>query len=179
MKIDATTFRNALGQFATGVTIVTTQVNRGDPVGITVNSFASVSLEPPMVLFSIAETSKSLSTFRSAEFAAVHVLHHEQRDLSGRFAWSGADKFSGMTVALDSRGCPRLDGALIRLGCRIVHRYPGGDHEIVVMKVEEIESAAAKDPLLFFAGQYRDMKATEAPCDDPNFGPGFWSSWSD
>ena len=99
-------FRNALGSFATGVTIITARSPDGVDVGVTANSFNSVSLDPPMILWSIAKTSTSFDVFMAAEHFAVHILSSEQEGLSGRFAKSNTDKFSGLTVERGPGGVP-------------------------------------------------------------------------
>ena len=179
--VDAGQFRSALGTFATGVTIVTTMSDSAEPIGITVNSFSSVSLAPPMVLFRLAQTSKSRAAFLSATHAAVHILGDDLEVLSSRFAWSGAPKFDGLTVPLDDHRCPYLPGCLVRLSCEIAHRYPGGDHDIIVMQVLDIQRDSQRPPLLFHEGKYRELQTPYVTNDTSanDFGPGFWSSWSE
>src|SRR4249919_2131388 len=108
--IDAREFRGALGAFTTGVTIVTTRDDGGHDVGLTVNSFNSVSLEPPLVLWSLARNAASLPAFVAAEHFAVHILAADQEPLSNRFAQRGADKFAGLELARGEGGVPLLPG---------------------------------------------------------------------
>src|SRR5512143_589785 len=115
---DPLEFRKALGSFATGVTIITTRAEDGTPIGLTVNSFNSVSLNPPLVLWSLAETSLSLPIFRAATHWAVHVLASDQEDLSGRFARRGENKFAGLDVDEGLGGVPLLKGCAARFQCR-------------------------------------------------------------
>ena len=119
---DPQSFRNALGSFVTGVTIVTARDETGAPVGLTANSFNSVSLDPPMVLWSLSLYSGSLPVFRTAESWAVHVLAADQQAMSDRFATPGVDKFAGLELADGSEGAPLIDGCAARFGCRARRR---------------------------------------------------------
>jgi 3-hydroxy-9,10-secoandrosta-1,3,5(10)-triene-9,17-dione monooxygenase reductase component len=130
-------FRNALGSFATGVTIITTCAPDGADVGVTANSFNSVSLDPPMILWSLGKNSTSLDAFMAAEHFAVHVLAMDQESLSGRFAKSNTDKFAGLTVDRGRAGIPLLPGCAARFQCRTAYRHEGGDHIILVGEVED------------------------------------------
>jgi flavin reductase (DIM6/NTAB) family NADH-FMN oxidoreductase RutF len=144
-------FRDALGRFATGVTVVTTATPDG-PVGITANSFASVSLDPPIVLWSIGRHSKRFAAFADCDHFAVHVLGAEQLDLGRRFARSG-DAFTGLEFERNDDGIPLLHGCLSRFECTCIARHDGGDHLIVVAQVS---NATLRDgePLLFAGGDY-------------------------
>jgi flavin reductase (DIM6/NTAB) family NADH-FMN oxidoreductase RutF len=144
-------FRDALGRFATGVTVVTTTTPEG-PVGITANSFASVSLDPPIVLWSVARQSSRFAAFAGCEHFAVHVLGAEQLDLGRRFARSG-DAFDGLEFERNGEGIPLLGGCLSRFECTRIAAHDGGDHLIVVARVT---AAALRDgePLLFAGGGY-------------------------
>jgi 3-hydroxy-9,10-secoandrosta-1,3,5(10)-triene-9,17-dione monooxygenase reductase component len=152
-SFDTRDFRNTLGSFATGVTIITTQGADGTPVGITVNSFNSVSLDPPLVLFSLARSSRSLDTFESASHWAVHILSAEQEALSNRFARTGEDKFAGVDVQKGLGDVPMLGGCLARLQCRTSFRYEGGDHIILVGEVLAYDKQDVA-PLVFHGGKY-------------------------
>jgi 3-hydroxy-9,10-secoandrosta-1,3,5(10)-triene-9,17-dione monooxygenase reductase component len=166
MPIDRKEFRNALGAFATGVTIVTTQ-HDGVDVGLTANSFNSVSLDPPMVLWSLGRNSLSLPHFASAGHFAVHILADEQEPLSSRFAKRGADKFAGLECQRGHDGLPLLTGCVARFQCRKLFEYEGGDHVIFVGEVLAFDYVS-KRPLLFHGGQYavtapRESSAVSAP----------------
>ncbi len=150
---DPRAFRDALGHFATGVTIVTTRDAEGEPVGVTVNSFASVSLEPPLVLWSLAKKSWSLPAFQQAGHYAVHVLASDQQALSDRFARASTDKFGGLDVVEGEGGAPLLAGCAAVFECSVEHRYEGGDHLILVGRVLNF-SSAEQAPLLFHRGRY-------------------------
>lgn len=151
--IDIREFRNALGSFTTGVTIVTTRDQQGRDVGMTANSFNSVSLDPPLVLWSVAKSSSSLPAFANAEYFAVHILAAEQEPLSNVFAKKGADKFAGLELGRGHGGVPLLGNCSARFECRTAYRYEGGDHEIIVGEVVLFENYQ-RPPLAFQSGGY-------------------------
>lgn len=150
---DTRAFRTALGAFATGVTIVTTTGTDGGDVGVTANSFNSLSLDPPMILWSLARKAFSLPAFQNSGHFAVHILAADQDELSGRFATSGVDKFEGLEVDRGHGGVPLLRDCSARLQCRKAFTHDGGDHIIIVGDVIEFESFH-RAPLLFHAGRY-------------------------
>lgn len=152
-EFDAKGFRQALGSFATGVTIITTRSADGEPLGLTVNSFNSVSLDPPMVLWSLAETALSLPIFRDAEYWAVHVLSSAQEDLSTRFATRSEDKFAGLDLEEGLGGIPMLRNCTARFQCKTAFQYEGGDHVIFVGEVQSFDQAESA-PLVFHGGRY-------------------------
>jgi 3-hydroxy-9,10-secoandrosta-1,3,5(10)-triene-9,17-dione monooxygenase reductase component len=158
--IDRRELRGALGAFATGVTIVTT-CHDGLDVGLTANSFNSVSLDPPMVLWSLGKTSLSLPHFAAAGHFAVHILSDAQELLSTRFAMRGADKFGGLDYERGRQDLPLLIDCVARFQCRKLFEYEGGDHVIFVGEVLAFDHNA-KRPLLFHGGQY----AVAAPRKD-------------
>ena len=158
---DSRALRSALGAFATGVTIVTTRGVDGADIGLTVNSFSSVSLDPPMVLWSLAKTSGSIEAFRKARCFAVHVLAADQESLSARFATRGIDKFAGIACHRGSDEIPLLDGCTARFECRTAFQYEGGDHVIFVGAVENL-THSARPPLIFHGGRYGTVIRKEA-----------------
>lgn len=153
LPFDAREFRSALGSFTTGVTIVTTHDADGAPVGITANSFNSVSLDPPMVLWSLARSARSLASFAGAQHWAVHILSAQQEELSNRFAKSGSDKFAGLATETGHGGVPLLAGCAARLQCRSAFQYEGGDHLIFVGEVLAFDRNELA-PLVFQSGRY-------------------------
>ena len=161
---DPQAFRSALGNFATGVTIVTARDDTGAPVGLTANSFNSVSLDPPMVLWSLSLQSGSLPVFRDAQVWAVHVLAEGQQDMSDRFATPGVDKFAGLAPTDGPEGAPLIEGCVARFGCRARFEYEGGDHAIFLGEVVDFDRSDA-DPLIYHGGQYsrimRDSSASD------------------
>ena len=161
---DPRTYRDALGQFATGVTIVTTRDLDGTAVGVTANSFNSVSLDPPLVLWSLARSARSMAAFVQSGQFAVHILASDQDALSNRFASRVEDKFAGLDIGED--GPPRIEGCSARLVCTTRHLYEGGDHVIMVGEVVDYESDG-KPPLLFHGGTYADRIARDAQSASP------------
>ena len=158
--VSARDFRNALGSFATGVTIVTCAgAQPGDYIGITANSFASVSLDPPLVLFSVGRQSRSLAAFQAARHVAVNVLSRHQLALCRRFARSASDKWSGIDFELWDHGCPIFPGSVASFECGIQAMHEGGDHIILVGHVEHMATDPAAEPLLFLKGAYGHFQA--------------------
>jgi 3-hydroxy-9,10-secoandrosta-1,3,5(10)-triene-9,17-dione monooxygenase reductase component len=159
---DARDFRRALGCFPTGVCLVTTLAADGSRVGLTANSFSSVSLEPPMVLWSLARSASSAPVFRDAEYFAINLLASEDQPLSSHFARSGTDKFAAFADRFRAGlgGVPVLKAALASFECHSRHRYYGGDHIIVIGVVERYAYDAASAPLVFHRGRYAPASAT-------------------
>ena len=153
MSLDSLALRAALGQYATGVAVVTTLDAEGRPAGLTVNSFASVSLDPPLVLWSLAQTSACMQAFKSCHHFAVNVLAVDQVELSNRFALAGYDKFGGIVWTPGLDGVPLLDGCCARFECRSHARHPGGDHVIFIGRVERF-AQEERAPLVFHGGRY-------------------------
>lgn len=149
---DPAAFRRSLGQFGTGVTIITAAAG-GALVGMTANSFSSVSLDPPLVLWSAKRTSQSFPTFEVATHFAVNVLSSGQMALSKHFGRSGGDKFSGVSWKPGLGGAPILDGILCSFECRRAADYPGGDHLIMLGAVERF-ARYDRNALLFTQGRY-------------------------
>jgi flavin reductase (DIM6/NTAB) family NADH-FMN oxidoreductase RutF/DNA-binding IclR family transcriptional regulator len=150
---DSRDLRRVLGTFVTGVTVVTTVDDEGRFHGVTANSFSSVSLDPPLVLWSQAVRSHSHPAFFKAERFAVNILAEDQIELSQRFAKSSHEKFAGIDVDIGAGGMPMLRDCSARLQCRVVSRVPGGDHTIYVGEVLAIDRAERR-PLVFGNGQY-------------------------
>lgn len=165
-RFDSTEFRRALGSFATGVTVITTRAADGTPLGMTVSSFNSVSLEPPLVLWSLANSSLSLPAFRAAEHWIVHVLGSDQESLSGRFARRGEDKFAGLEHDLGVGDAPLLRGCSARFQCRTAFQYEGGDHVIFVGEVLAFDREDHA-PLVFHGGRYAHATRRDAPGSTP------------
>jgi flavin reductase (DIM6/NTAB) family NADH-FMN oxidoreductase RutF len=152
--LDRRELRNALGAFATGVTVVTASPDQGGRVGVTANSFTSLSLEPPLVLWCLARDSSNLEAFRRAGHFAVNVLAVGQHHLSRLFATSGVDKFAGVEVRPGVHGIPLLDGCLAHYVCRSVRQIDAGDHVIFIGEIESYELSEG-EPLVFHSGSYR------------------------
>jgi len=154
--LDLRRLRDALGEVATGVTVVTARSADGQPVGVTINSFASVSLEPPLVLWSLGLESPSLEVFEACSHYAVNVLAADQAEFSQRFSQSQTDKFAGIDLKVGAGGTPILPGCCARFECRNEMRYPGGDHVILIGFVESFHREE-KPPLIFHGGRYRSL----------------------
>lgn len=154
---DARTLRDALGCFATGITVVTAMAPDGAPIGLTANSFTSVSLDPPLLLVCIANTAGSAPTLREAEHFAVNVLQIGQQAVSGRFAGKDEDRFAASDWSLGENGAPVLSGSLSAFECRRHAVHDGGDHFILVGEVKRAQFDARRDPLLYFRGKYRRL----------------------
>jgi flavin reductase (DIM6/NTAB) family NADH-FMN oxidoreductase RutF len=151
--IDPRDFRNALGTFATGVTIITAVTPDGKPYGLTCNSFASVSLNPPLVLWSLGMFSNGLSVFQNASHFTVNVLGASQQDLSNRFSKSSEDKFAGVEWTPGLGKAPILANCVATFQCRAANRYYGGDH-IIFLGAVEAYAYNRQEPLLFARGGY-------------------------
>lgn len=146
-------YRRALSRFATGVAVMTTLQDTGVPAGVTVNSFSSVSLEPPLVLWSLALSSSMFVHFERGGHFGVNVLARDQTELSRRFATRGLDRFAGVSWAPGPTGVPLLANVLATFECAVQDRHPAGDHVIFVGRVLHYREAAG-DPLVFHSGAY-------------------------
>lgn len=147
-------FRAALGMFATGVTIVTMRAEDGTPVGLTANSFNSVSLEPPLVLWSLSQRAASLPSFRAGTHYAINVLAADQRELAERFASKGTDRWAGVDCMPGTGGAPLIAGAAATFECFNRSRYDEGDHVIFVGEVERCSWREDASPLLYHGGRF-------------------------
>jgi 3-hydroxy-9,10-secoandrosta-1,3,5(10)-triene-9,17-dione monooxygenase reductase component len=151
--IDTARFRRVLGHFATGVTVVTT-ADEGEPAGLSVNSFTSVSLEPPLVAFCVASVSRTWPRIRAMGSFCVNILGEDQEDLSRAFARRSTDKFRGVGWRPAESGAPILAGVLAWLDCSVEAEHGAGDHVIVVGRVREMGVAHEGGPLVFYRGGY-------------------------
>jgi flavin reductase (DIM6/NTAB) family NADH-FMN oxidoreductase RutF/pimeloyl-ACP methyl ester carboxylesterase len=154
---DARTFRDALGCFATGVTIITAMAPDGKPVGLTANSFTSVSLDPPLLLVCVANNAGSAPVLKNAERFAVNVLQIGQQPTSNRFAGKGEDRFANTPWEVGEFGTPVLTGSLSSFECARDAVHDGGDHFILVGRVLKAMFEPRRDPLLYFRGKYRRL----------------------
>ncbi len=154
---DARTFRDALGCFATGVTIITAMDTDGNPIGLTANSFTSVSLDPPLLLVCIANNASTAAVLRDAECFAVNVLQIGQQPTSNRFAGKGEDRFANTPWEVGEFGTPVLTGSLSSFECARDAVHDGGDHFILVGRVLKAMFEPRRDPLLYFRGKYRRL----------------------
>ena len=148
MPVDPADFRRALGQFAAGVTVVTTRDAQGRSLGLTVTAFCSVSLEPPLVLVCVDHRSEAHVGFRQAGLFGVSILADGQEEVSRRFAAGGAAKFVGLDLATGTTGVPLIPGALAHLECRVRATHDAGDHAIYVGEVLAVDVKPGR-PLLY------------------------------
>ena len=155
-------FRHVMGGFATGITVVSCLDETGNPVGLTVNSFASVSLDPPLVSICIDRGTTSFPAFMQCDGIAVSILSADQKDISMRFSdprakrWGVIDHDTG-----NHSGCPIIKNPLGWLEASVVNRYDGGDHIIILAKVLDLFLDPEKDPLLYFRGDYRQLNTND------------------
>jgi 3-hydroxy-9,10-secoandrosta-1,3,5(10)-triene-9,17-dione monooxygenase reductase component len=157
-SVDAAHFRGVLGHFCTGVTVVTGLEGK-DPVGMTCQSFTSLSLDPPLVAFAPGKSSTSWPRMAGSGAFCVNVLTEEQEELGRVFATSGADKFRGVGWRSGETGSPILNDSLAWIDCRIEQQHDAGDHLIVVGRVLELSSAKSGKPLLFYRGGFGRFEA--------------------
>lgn len=161
MTVSDTEFRSTLGRFATGVTVVATLVE-GAPVGLTVNAFASVSLDPPLVMISLDRRSRLYSAITRTGFFAASILAADQDELSRRFAGQTADRenrFRDVPWRAEATGAPILDGVVAWVDCRVEAMYPGGDHTVILGRVEALDVYPG-EPLLYYRGRYGRLDMT-------------------
>jgi flavin reductase (DIM6/NTAB) family NADH-FMN oxidoreductase RutF len=150
--------RTALGHFATGIAIVTAADRDGALIGLTVNSFNSVSLDPPLVLFSVDRRAYSLEALRAASAFAINILSEQQEVISNQFARPLANKWRGIAYTVGEAGAPLIDGAIAQFECRLHAEHDGGDHLIFVGKVLGFRYDPAARPLLYFRGKYTYLR---------------------
>lgn len=161
MSQDSRGFRDALGHFATGVCLVTARAADCEVVGLTINSFASVSLDPPMVLWSLDRASDRFSVFMNAERFCINVLGGNAKDLSHRLSRKGERSLHNHPLRNGKCDVPILADAIAHFECEIAARHDGGDHVIFVARVLSHDHASHGDPLLYYRGRYRALSALE------------------
>ena len=158
-------FRQALGMFATGVTIITAKASDGSLVGLTANSFNSVSLDPPLILWSLGLKARSLEQFKHCKHFAVNVLSAEQTDLAMSFSRSDANRFEGVDFKLSKDGLPIIKGCLAYFECSNRSQYVEGDHIIFVGQVEQVSSGAGQ-PLIYQNGRFAGIAGANKSATD-------------
>ena len=158
-EVSASEFRQAMGHFATGVTVVTSIADDGEPVGTTASAVTSLSLDPPLVLVCFDRASLTLRAIRSHGTFVVNVLAAPQKQLSANFARRGLSAaWDGVRHRPGPTGSPRLHGVLAALECTVENRLPGGDHEIVIGRVRDVETGdESAAPLLYYRGSYLSL----------------------
>lgn len=158
MPVTSRRFRDVLGRFATGVTVVTGVTGDGRPVGVTVNAFASLSLDPPLVLISLARTTADLDAYLKGKKFAVNILSDRQRALSVAFSRRPKTIFRRTAYETWESGCPILAGCLANMECTRIAVHEGGDHFIIVGRVDRLDHADDGNPLVYFRGRYARLR---------------------
>ncbi len=158
VSLDTRAFRDALGQFATGVCLVTLVNERGLAQAVTVNSFASVSLDPPLVLWSLQKDSDVYEQYVAAPHFAIAILSSEQQDHSSSYALKDNHELAAEHFTLGENGAPLISEALVNFECHLEQSLDGGDHTILVGRVTRIVEGSPVSPLVFYAGQYRSLE---------------------
>lgn len=161
MSIDARAFRDASARFPTGVTVVTTRAADGGLVGVTANSFTSISLDPPLVSVSLGRSLRSFAHFLVASHFAINVLGEDQHVLSSLFARPGADKWAAVDPSFAPAGSPLIKPNIAAFECESYARYECGDHVIFVGRVLHLEAGEISDPLVFYRSGYRRLRSDE------------------
>lgn len=154
MELDSRALRDALGRFATGVCIISTVTETGEAMGLTANSFASVSLDPPLVLWSLQNSSDVYATFSGPRYYAINVLAREHQEHSNRYAKKGDHMLDPTHFTPGKFGSPIINDALVSFECELHAAHEGGDHLIIVGRVLDMRTREAGEPLLFYSGGY-------------------------
>ena len=162
-QLDRQQFREALGQFPTGVCVVSATVPDGEDLGMTMSSFNSVSLNPALVLFSIDRRANSLSQWKLATAYCINFLSESQREVSGRFAQPLSSKWTGLNFVRGSNGAPQLHGVTARLQCRPYAQHDAGDHVLFISEVTDYQIFDERNPLIFCKGNYGELKRSDEP----------------
>lgn len=157
MEIDGRELRNALGRFTTGVCLITVVTEEGDALALTANSFSSVSLDPPLVLWNLQNNSEVFATYAGAKQFAINVLAGNQQELSSRYARKGDHQLEAGQFTIGEHGAPLVNDALVSFECNLEATHPGGDHVIIVGRVEAMHERSEGEPLVFYSGAYRAL----------------------
>ncbi|MCR8924277.1 flavin reductase family protein [Dasania sp. GY-MA-18] len=157
MSFDPLVFRKALGKFPTGVCVVAAEPEGEAPFGMTINSFSSVSLDPPLVLWSIQNNSECFPLFEKAATFSINILADDQQDISNTYAKKGSHELAAEHFHMGAANMPVINGAIASFECKVWARYPGGDHVILVGEVVEMEEGELKKPILFHDGAYGNI----------------------
>ncbi len=157
MDVNPHNFKKAMGSFATGVTVVTARSAAGEPQGVTVNAFSSVSMEPPMVLICLGRRTHELAAYTEGDGFVVNILRDDQREASITFASRAEDKFDHVETEEGMNRLPLIKGCLANIQCTVESVHDGGDHVIVVGRVQDLSVAAGGQPLLYFRGAYHAL----------------------
>ena len=156
-----TELRKAFSSFATGVTVITGIGNHGLALGVTISSFNTVSLDPPLVLWSLSERSVLLDAFSVGKKQLIHVLERSQEDLAMRFAKSTGDQFSGLELVTTTSGLAMLPDCIAYFECETIATHPGGDHRIIVARIMNMHHHEEREPLIFSRSQFMGLSLPE------------------
>ena len=159
-RADLRRLRDAFGCFTTGVTVVTTRTAEGKPVGFTANSFASVSLDPPLALVCVDMAANSLPVLEAAGAFVVNVLHAEQEEVARRFTAKGGDRFHNLPIETWRTGAPVIDGCMANFECETHHAFDAGDHRVFIGRIVKVRMDPDHEPLVFLRGGYCGARAT-------------------
>ena len=154
MGFNAKELRQILGCYGTGVAIITAVNEKGADIGVTINSFSSASLDPPLILFSMANTSNFTCVLQHSKYFIVNILAHNQEANATAFAKPSSVDWSEVCTFRGNNECAKLSGSIAFLECRLESTFPGGDHQVLVGKVEHIDSGTSNDPLFFYRGSF-------------------------
>ena len=154
MSFSPKDFRQILGSYGTGVAVITLENGKGSDVGVTINSFASVSLDPPLILFSMANSSNSTAFFEQSKKFIVNIMALDQEKIAMNFARPSSAIWNDIHISRGSNGCAKLSGSLAFVECSGESIFPGGDHKILIGRVEQIDVGASAEPLLFYRGSF-------------------------
>ena len=159
MIFDDKQLRNVLGYFTTGVAVMTTLNDQDEHVGVTVNSFSSVSLNPPLILFSMANSSNSTKSFDERKKFTVNILGLKQKNVATNFARPSTADWTTLNYEIGDNGCARIEDAIAHLECELFATFPGGDHIIFIGKVSRIDSNDVDDPLVYYRGKFSEIES--------------------
>ena len=158
MSFDGRELRDALGRFATGVCVITVLDEQQQALGMTANSFSSVSLDPPLVLWALQNSSEHYAAFSSPRYFAINILSSEQQSHSNQYAKKGQHDFDPADYRIGKYGAPIMRHALVTFECELETTHEGGDHIIIVGRVKEMQEKPSGEPLLFYCGRYRELR---------------------
>lgn len=158
MSFDGRELRNALGRFATGVCVITAVTDGQKAVGMTANSFSSVSLDPPLILWALQNNSDVFDTFAAPDYFAVNILSSEQQAHSNQYAKKGQHELDPTHYRLGKYGAPVIRHALVTFECELHATHDGGDHLIIVGRVRDMQERPSGEPLLFYSGRYHEIR---------------------
>ena len=157
MKFNTHDFRHCMGRFSTGVTVITTIIENKIPCGMTINSFTSLSLDPPLVLFNVDKNAHNHDNFANCKSFTVNILSEEQADISQRFAHPSTLDWNKINYTNNINDTPKIDGCIAYIACTKEQIYAGGDHSIIIGRVTDMNIASEENPLIYFKGKYRKI----------------------